>query len=49
VAYEDLKAEAVQELEIENFPLLVTNDTNGRDLYEEQVAIFKKQLNPSAA
>jgi fumarate hydratase subunit beta len=49
VAYEDLKAEAVQKLEIENFPLLVTNDTNGRDLYQEQVAIFKKQLNPPAA
>lgn len=47
VAYEDLKAEAVQKLEIENFPLLVTNDTHGRDLYEEQVAMFKKQFNPT--
>ncbi len=48
VAYEDLKAEAVQRLEIENFPLLVTNDAYGRDLFEEQVAIFAKQLNPAA-
>ena len=47
VAYEDLKAEAVQRLEIENFPLLVTNDAYGRDLFEEQVAIFEKQLNPA--
>ncbi len=46
VAYEDLKAEAVQLLEISNFPLLVTNDTHGRDFYEEQVAEFRQRLNP---
>jgi fumarate hydratase subunit beta len=49
IAYEDLKTEAVQKLEIENFPLLVTNDTHGRDLYAEEVARFKKQLGSTAA
>ena len=44
VAYEDLKTEAVQRLVVENFPLLVTNDAAGGDLYEEQVAIYKKKL-----
>lgn len=44
VAYEDLKAEAVQKLVIEDFPLFVTNDAYGRDLYEEQVAEFKTKL-----
>ncbi len=44
VAYEDLKTEAVQRLEIENFPLLVTNDAQGRDLYEEQVEKYRALL-----
>jgi fumarate hydratase subunit beta len=45
VAYEDLQTEAVQRLEIENFPLLVTNDAHGRDMYEEEVAKFRNALN----
>lgn len=45
VAYEDLKTEAVQRLEIEDFPLLVTNDAHGRDMYEEQVAKYRALLN----
>jgi fumarate hydratase subunit beta len=45
VAYEDLKTEAVQKLEIENFPLLVTNDAHGRDMYEEEVAKYRNVLN----
>ncbi|MHA7685745.1 fumarate hydratase C-terminal domain-containing protein [Cupriavidus sp. PET2-C1] len=44
VAYEDLKTEAVQRLEIEGFPLLVTNDAHGRDMYEEEVLKFKELL-----
>ena len=44
VAYEDLKTEAIQRLEIENFPLLVTNDTLGGDLYEQEVAKFRALL-----
>jgi fumarate hydratase subunit beta len=45
VAYEDLKTEAIQKLEIENFPLLVTNDAYGRDLYEEEVNKYRALLN----
>ena len=44
VAYEDHKTQAVQELEIESFPLLVTNDAHGADMYEEQVAKYRKLL-----
>jgi len=47
VAYEDLKTEAIQRLEIENFPLLVTNDAHGRDLYAEEVAKYRALLNPA--
>jgi fumarate hydratase subunit beta len=44
VAYEDLKTEAIQRLTIENFPLLVTNDVYGRDLYEEEVEKYRQLL-----
>ncbi len=37
IAYEDLGPEAIMRLEIEKFPLIVINDTIGRDLYEEVV------------
>ena len=49
VAYEDLKTEAIQRLEIEDFPLLVTNDAYGRDLYEEEVAKYRAQLGAKPA
>jgi fumarate hydratase subunit beta len=35
VAYEDLGPEAISRLEVEDFPLIVVNDTRGNDLYEE--------------
>ena len=35
VAYEDLGPEAINRLEVENFPVIVVNDTRGNDLYEE--------------
>lgn len=35
VAYEDLGPEAIRELEVENFPVIVANDAHGGDLYEE--------------
>lgn len=35
IAYPELGAEAVRELYVEDFPLIVINDTNGNDLYEE--------------
>lgn len=35
VAYEDLGPEAINRLEVENFPVIVVNDAQGRDLYQE--------------
>jgi len=35
VAYEDLGPEAISRLEVEDFPVIVVNDTEGNDLYEE--------------
>ena len=46
VAYADLKTEAVQRLVVVDFPLLVTNDAHGRDLYEEEVKKYREMLNP---
>jgi fumarate hydratase subunit beta len=37
IAYEDLGTEAIRRLEVEDFPLLVVNDTKGGDLYKEGV------------
>ena len=48
IAYEDLKTEAVQRLVIENFPLLVTNDAHGRDMYAEEVARYREILNAAS-
>ncbi|WP_027011375.1 fumarate hydratase C-terminal domain-containing protein [Comamonas sp. B-9] len=45
IAYEDLKTEAVQRLVIEDFPLLVTNDAHGRDMYAEEVEKYRVLLN----
>jgi fumarate hydratase subunit beta len=44
VAYEDLGAEAIRRLEVEDFPAIVINDTYGGDLYEEGKARYQKQL-----
>ena len=35
VAYDDLGPEAISRLEVEDFPVIVVNDTKGNDLYEE--------------
>jgi len=35
VAYEDLGPEAIRKLEVEDFPVVVINDTKGNDLYVE--------------
>jgi len=35
VAYEDLGPEAICELEVEDFPVVVINDTKGNDLYDQ--------------
>jgi fumarate hydratase subunit beta len=43
IAYEDLGPEAIRELEVENFPVIVANDAHGGDLYEEGTKNFKKE------
>ena len=42
VAYEDLGAEAIYKLEVENFYTIVTYDAYGNDLFEEGVKKYKK-------
>jgi len=41
VAYEDLGAEAIRRLEVEDFPVTVINDIYGGDLYEEGKAKYR--------
>lgn len=41
VAYEELGAEAVRRLEVEDFPVTVVNDIYGGDLYEEGKAKYR--------
>src|ERR1035437_3500746 len=42
VAYEELGAEAVRRLEVEDFPVTVINDIYGNDLYEEGKSKYQK-------
>lgn len=42
IAYEDLGPEAIRELEVEDFPVVVINDIYGGDLYEEGIKKYKK-------
>lgn len=42
VAYEDLGAEAILSLEVEDFPAVVINDIYGGDLYEQGKAKYKR-------
>ena len=42
IAYEDLGPEAVRRLVVEDFPVVVVDDTYGNDLYEQGVAEYKK-------
>lgn len=42
IAYEDLGPEAIRELEVENFPVIVANDAHGDDLYEEGAKKYRK-------
>ena len=41
IAYEDLGAEAIRRLEVENFPATVINDIHGADLYEQGKAQYQ--------
>jgi len=42
VAYEDLGAEAINRLWVEDFPAIVVNDVHGNDLYEQGVKAYRK-------
>ena len=35
VAYEDLGPEAINRLEVQDFPVIVVNDIQGNDLYKQ--------------
>ena len=39
IAYEDLGPEAIRELEVEDFPVIVANDAFGGDLYEAYILV----------
>jgi len=40
IAYPELGPEAIHELLVEDFPVIVVNDTLGGDLYEEGIKIY---------
>ena len=41
IAYEELEAEAIRRLEVEDFPVTVINDIYGGDLYQEGKAKYR--------
>ncbi len=43
IAYEELGPEAIQELTVEDLPVIVVNDCHGADLYQEGVKRYKKE------
>jgi fumarate hydratase subunit beta len=47
VAYPDLETEAIRRLEVVDFPVMVVNDLQGGDLYEEGPKQWRRQQNPS--
>lgn len=42
IAYEDLGCEAIHKLEVREFPLIVINDSSGRDFYRENQSRYSK-------
>lgn len=42
VAYEDLGPEAIRRLEVEDFPVIVVNDSHGGDFYREGVKAYER-------
>jgi fumarate hydratase subunit beta len=42
IAYEDLGPEAIRELTVEDFPVIVANDAHGGDLYEEGTKKYRR-------
>lgn len=43
IAYPELGPEAIRKLEVEDFPVVVINDTYGNDLYEEGRKIWEEK------
>jgi fumarate hydratase subunit beta len=43
VAFPELGAEAILRLEVEDFPVIVANDMHGGDLFEEQIAHYRRK------
>ncbi len=43
VCYEDLGAEAVLKLEVENFPVIVVIDKDGNNLYETAIRAYAEE------
>lgn len=43
IAFEDLGTEAIRELKVENFPLIVAIDAKGGNLYEEGPAKYSRE------
>lgn len=43
IAYPELGPEAIRKLEVEDFPVVVINDTYGNDLYEEGRKLWEKK------
>ncbi|MDN3514391.1 MAG: Fe-S-containing hydro-lyase [Candidatus Brocadia sp.] len=44
IAYQDLGAEAIMRLEVENFPVVVANDIHGNDLYKDGIAQYQRSV-----
>jgi fumarate hydratase subunit beta len=42
IAFDELGPEAIRKLEVEDFPVIVINDTRGNDLYKQNVAKYRK-------
>ena len=42
ICYEDLGAEAIRKLEVENFPMIVVIDSEGNNLYETAVEEYRE-------
>lgn len=42
VCYDDLGAEAIRKIDVENFPAIVVIDSEGNNLYETAIAEFKE-------
>jgi len=43
IAFNDLGPEAVRKLEVEDFPVMVINDSRGNDLYKSNVEQYKRK------